>query len=238
MKTELTIKKIKCDHSMIGKDIIIPDSENSYDVIKSLPYAEKMACQINYKGRHNLDRHDLYHACVKLVSDNLGKSIMEITEACKIDCRWIEGYTHYKDKHGNSRVNVITKTTSFSKMTLKDANDYYSKAFDVLAGYLKITTEELVHEAKLRMQTKHYCILCGKVATQKHHRFSQTKWAIEKYGKKLIDDNRNIEWLCPDCHSSHANIPKELIWSEKKFRLAMGLEVKEAIKEIFSGVEV
>jgi len=217
MTTEFTIMKIKCTKEMIGNDIIIPATEEGYEIMTKFPYAEKMATVVKYKGKHNLERHDLFYACIKLISENIGKSRIEVIEQCKLDCRWYAGYTYYKDKYGKERVNVITKSISFSAMNLKDADEFYDKAFDMLAKYLKITTEVLINEAKLKMKSKHYCIVCGKPASQKHHKYSQTKWAIEKYGKILIDSDWNLEWTCIDCHSSHAHIPADLIWEEKKF---------------------
>lgn len=216
MKIELSIKKIKCTREILNQDVLIPASEKSIDVLKTMPYSKKCFTKINYNSKHSIERHDLFFACVKLVTDNLGKTQREVIEQCKLDCRWFEGYVYYKDKNGNERVNVMTKSISFS-MTIQEANEFYSKAFDVLATYLDITTEELVNEAKLRMQHRHYCILCGRPATQKHHKFSQAKWAIEKYGKKLIDADFNIEWICIDDHVGHRNIPKELIWNERRF---------------------
>jgi hypothetical protein len=241
MKTEYTVKKVKCTQELIGQDILIPDSEESQEVIKSLPYGKKMYNQTVYNAKHNIERHDLFHACVKLIADNTGRDKVEIKEKCKLDCRHIEGYVTYLDKNGKSRVNVTTKSIAFSKMNIQEANEFYSKAFHVLARELNITTDKLIDEAKLRMKTKHYCLLCGKPATHKHHRFSQTKWAIEKYGRKLIDDEKNIEWLCHDCHSSHNKIPAELIWSEKKFCEALGItqnSTKDKIVNIFDGKEV
>ena len=223
MKAELTIMKIKCTQEMLGKDIFITCTEKSSQTQKSVPYANKMACQIKYGGKHNIERHDLFWACVALVCENTGLSSKQVEETCKIDCRWLEGYTHYKDKNGKERVNVMTKSISFSDMTLEEADEFYSKAFDVLAGYLQIETEKMIEEAKLRMKNPKYCIICGKRAVHKHHKFSQTKWAIDKYRKDLINADFNIVMLCPDCHSSHANVPKNLIWTEQKF-------INEAIK--------
>lgn len=217
MLTEFSLIKIQCTQEMVGKNILIPGSDEAINNIDKFPFAEKMACVIKYKFRHNIERHDLFYACIKLVSENIDKSRVEIIEQCKLDCRWFEGYTYYKDKHGKDRVNVITKSIAFSAMNLKDADEFYGKAFDVLAKYLKITTEELTNEAKLNMKGKYYCVGCGKRAVQKHHLFSQTKWAIEKYGKKMIDAEFNKVWVCPDCHTSHSNIPKEYIWTERKF---------------------
>ncbi|KKN34386.1 hypothetical protein LCGC14_0794330 [marine sediment metagenome] len=217
MITEFTILKIKCTQEMIGKDIIISASEEGQEALKSMPPAEKMACVIKYKGKHNLDRHDLFHACVKLVSENTGRREIEVKEHCKRDCRWFSGYVYYKDKFGKERVDVITKSISFAKMSLQEADEFYEKAFDILAGYLKLSSEVLINEAKLRMQGKYYCVVCGEPASQRHHCFSQSKPNIEKYGKKVIDADFNRRWVCINCHPGHGNIPPELIWDEKKF---------------------
>jgi len=48
------------------------------------------------------------------------------------------------------------------------------------------------------------CKYCGNPATEEHHRFSQSKSNIRKYGRKLINDKRNLEDVCSACNSSHA----------------------------------
>jgi Zn finger protein HypA/HybF involved in hydrogenase expression len=219
MKTELSLIKIKCTKDMIGKDILIPATEISYNNINSLDYGINFAALIKYKGRHNLERHDLFFACCKLVAENLGDkhTITSICEHVKIDARHIEGYVTYQDKDDKNRVNVLTKSIGFFEMTLQEADEFYSKAFDILASYINVEVDVLVHEAKKRMLNKKYCPVCGNIATHKHHKFSQTKWAKEKYGKKLIDHEFNIEYYCPDCHTSHARILKAHLWTEKKF---------------------
>jgi hypothetical protein len=57
------------------------------------------------------------------------------------------------------------------------------------------------------------CEYChNRPATDKHHLFSQTKWARALYGK-LIDHPRNIMMLCNDCHLTKP-IPK---FTEREF---------------------
>lgn len=63
------------------------------------------------------------------------------------------------------------------------------------------------------------CELCGKQATDRHHIFSQTKWARRLYGV-LIDDPRNIMYLCNSCHLNKI-IPK---MDEKEFCAKMGIK--------------
>jgi len=45
------------------------------------------------------------------------------------------------------------------------------------------------------------CQLCHKnTSQQKHHLFSRTKWALKLYGAKLLDDPRNVLYVCEACH--------------------------------------
>jgi hypothetical protein len=247
MKTELTIVKAKCSQDMVGQDIIIPATEESQEIMNPLPYGLVMGCNIKYKGRHNLERHDLFHACIKLVADNTGKNRQQIYQECLLAVRWHKGYAYYKDKDGKERINVILKSTSFIEMSLQDAEYFYNelKPFDELASMIGITADELVREAKLRMKGRHYCILCGAKATDKHHKFSQSKINIAKYGRDLINNEFNIVWLCNNCHASHNKIPKELNWNEKRFiqeakRNGYLLEdnLKQSLLNTFEGQEV
>ena len=63
---------------------------------------------------------------------------------------------------------------------------------------------------------------CGKPATQRHHKYPQTKWARRLYGS-LLDDKRNIEPKCADCHVSHAKVS---IWREADFCKALGIKMR------------
>ena len=73
------------------------------------------------------------------------------------------------------------------------------------------------------------CALCPNKATDKHHLFSQSKQARALYGK-LIDDERNIMYLCNDCHLSKS-IPK---MSELEFCKA--LKIKPRSKELLQKI--
>lgn|SRR3990167_5825104 len=60
------------------------------------------------------------------------------------------------------------------------------------------------------------CECCEKqLATQRHHKFSQTKWARKLYGE-VLDYSPNIQMVCADFHVSHASTKLEH-WTEKKF---------------------
>ena len=64
-----------------------------------------------------------------------------------------------------------------------------------------------------------------KRASEYHHKFSRTKWALKLYGKKLINDPRNLEPACNGCNASHAS-PYLTHWDESKFCQIMDIEPK------------
>lgn len=66
------------------------------------------------------------------------------------------------------------------------------------------------------------CEACRKVkATDRHHKYSQTKVNRKNYGD-LIDDSRNIQWLCRGCHISEASGITQ--WSEQEFTTALRIK--------------
>jgi hypothetical protein len=90
------------------------------------------------------------------------------------------------------------------------------KLFEI-GGYLKEKEGELAIKTGVGYKVLGICECCGyNKATQRHHKFSQSDWVIDKYGKKLIDDDKNIQLVCHHCHSSHAN-PNLIQWNEKDF---------------------
>jgi hypothetical protein len=66
------------------------------------------------------------------------------------------------------------------------------------------------------MKRKIICTLCGNKAVHKHHYYEDSKPNRDKYGK-LLQEEFNKIMLCPDCHSSHANVPKYMYWNETLF---------------------
>ena len=69
------------------------------------------------------------------------------------------------------------------------------------------------------------CEICKvKQATEKHHRYSQSKIAIKKYGRKNIDNPKNIMYLCHECHQF--KLPSSAKFTEREFCEAVGIELK------------
>jgi len=70
------------------------------------------------------------------------------------------------------------------------------------------------------------CPLCNKrFVEQRHHLFSQTKWARKLYGD-LLDDPRNLVMLCSVCHLNKP-IPK---LSEFEFCRKLNIQMRSKAK--------
>jgi len=75
------------------------------------------------------------------------------------------------------------------------------------------------------------CSICGKKKPLDcHHKFSQTKWARDLY-HWLLDDPRNLMWICSDEHASHAS-PHIVHWTEMEFCSALGIEPRSKVAKM------
>jgi hypothetical protein len=63
-----------------------------------------------------------------------------------------------------------------------------------------------------------------------HHQFHQVAWAKKLYGK-LLNDPRNIQYACPDCHASHRST-KLIHWTEEQFCTALDIEIRSKTGKI------
>jgi len=83
-----------------------------------------------------------------------------------------------------------------------------------------------------KFRVSHYAKDRGRIyfsGHQKHHKFSQTKWARRLYGK-LLDDPRNIQIVPAEENISHAG--KSLImWDEHEFCQALGIEPRSKVAQ-------
>lgn len=64
------------------------------------------------------------------------------------------------------------------------------------------------------------------MATERHHRFSQKGWVKKLYPIR-IHDEKNIQYLCYDCHH---NKPLDK-WTETEFCVNLGIEPKSKVKK-------
>lgn len=75
-----------------------------------------------------------------------------------------------------------------------------------------------------------HCEICNNTfGIQRHHKFPQRKWARKLYGA-LIDNPRNIQWVCSNCHASHASTDL-IMWTEKDFCNALGIGIRSKVKQ-------
>jgi len=72
---------------------------------------------------------------------------------------------------------------------------------------------------------------CTRQATECHHLFSKTITNLRVYGKELINDEKNLQYLCYACHhglkQSNGWDPAPLKkYTEREFIEVMGIEPK------------
>lgn len=219
--------KIQIDQSMIGKPAYVLTDAEKYQVSE---WGEYIAVKFNPGvDQRSLEQNNLYWACVAIIVEHAADDPEWNTkEKVHTQIRWAvkfinkESAVHLTTKGGESRLYFELKSISFSRANRKEANDYFNDAFQHMADLLNITVEELITEAQSRMKSRATCKLCGRKATDKHHLFSNTKQNRELYGK-LLDDPRNIMYLCNDCHVGGASIPK---LTEREFCEAIGIEIR------------
>ena len=236
---EAALVKVKITEDMIGKPAFIAMQEEAYNAAEwSEPIAVKFIPGADYRS---IKQNNLYFACLGLMVENKSdeyivvhvegaedvrdyiwstkdKAHSQVRWACKyIDT---DSIIHVPAKNG-SRLYFQLDSVSFAKSKQKKVNKYYDDAFQYMADSLGITVQELIEEAEKRMKSRRACALCGNRSTDKHHLFSQTKQNRELYGK-LLDDERNIMYLCNDCHLNKS-VPK---WNELEFCEAIGIEVR------------
>lgn len=66
------------------------------------------------------------------------------------------------------------------------------------------------------------------IATQKHHRFPQRKWAKKLYGD-LIHDNNNLQDVCYNCHIGNPHIGL-VHWTEREFCEALNITIRSKVR--------
>lgn len=219
--------KVKITPDMVGKTawILTEDEKNQvaewgeYIAIRFMPGVDQ----------RSIEQNNLYWACIGIIIEHAGDDTeWNSKEKVHTQIRWAvkfinkESAVHLTTKGGESKLYFELKSISFSKANRREANDYYNEALEYMAALLNITVEELIAEAKSRMRSRRICKLCGAKATDRHHLYSQSKHARELYGK-LLDDEKNIIYLCNDCHVGGASIPK---MTEREFCEAIGIEIR------------
>jgi hypothetical protein len=219
--------KVRITRDMVGKPCFILVDADNYNVSE---WGEYIAVKfIPGKDQRSLQQHNLYWKILEVWCEHKGDDPEYGTkEKCHVQVRWAvkfidkESAVHVVDKNGNSRLYFELKSTSFDKRKQREANEFFADAFRYIADDMGLTVDELVAEAQSMMKARRVCHLCGGVATDKHHLYSQTKQARELYGK-LLDDPRNIVYLCNACHIGGASIPK---LTEREFCAALGIEIR------------
>jgi hypothetical protein len=222
MKNNFKIIKIKITSDMVGQDCFISSEKEIYN---KCIYGQLTAASINLKIKpRSLEQHRLLFAIFKEISEQLAddnnfNTIEKIKEQTKLACKFIDCYYYYENqKTGKKELNIKTKSISFDKLDHYDACGLFDKFFEYCAELLGIDKDTLIENISKKNKLRPTCVICGKKATQKHHKFADTKVNREKY-KKLLDADFNLIDICHDCHVSHNNyiLCRDYVLNEKEF---------------------
>jgi hypothetical protein len=222
MKENFKIIKVKITADMVGQDCFIIDNKKIYN---KCSYGELTAASLDLKiTPRSLDQHRLLFAIFKEVSEQLAdnenfNTVEKVKEQCKIACKFFDCYYFYENqKTGKKELNIKTKSIAFDKLDHYEACGLFDEFFEYCAGLMGIDKEILIKNIKEKNKLRPTCVVCGKRATQRHHKFANTKQNRAKYGK-LIDADFNLVDVCHDCHASHSSpeLCRDYIYTEKQF---------------------
>lgn len=233
MKKDLTIIKVKVTEDMVGKNVLItPDT----DQLLNMLYGE--CCIVKpFKGfsKRSIAQNGLLWKVFEVVADNYkynqidrldDKIDLSTKDKARNHISLLAGFIdpeqtiYYKNpKTGKVNINFKIRSWSFQELKNGEACEWFDKLVDKAAETLGITPDELIEEAKSRMQLKPICLFCGRTANQYHHMFSNSKPNNKKYGKRIIDAGFNKVLACEKCNPSHASpeLSKNYILSEREF---------------------
>lgn len=213
--------KVQITQDMIGKAALVPASTEGEKFINGVGWGELVGGNFKTNTPRNVRQHNLFMACCELVAENTEDENWntqdKVLEQIKIAARWIECfYWYHNKKTGQMELNLKTKSIGFDNVDQAEAHGFYDVGFDLLAVKIGMDEEAMKEAAVPRAKVKRICPKCGRPATQRHHKFSQSKDNKKKYGK-LIDADFNSEYYCEDCHSSHAQLGDGDTWDELTF---------------------
>ena len=144
MKKEITVQKK-------GKTLTCWNEE---DIEELKDYKDNQLLRITVVGndkQRSLTQMGTYRACCRLVADNT-EDVGWDTESKVSDQSLIgAGWVDYRIVTPDGNVIVKPKSISFKNMRAVEANNVLSKAFDVMATFLKVSQFELIEMAKESM---------------------------------------------------------------------------------------
>jgi len=112
------------------------------------------ATRLNSEYEPSIEQNGLLHACFKLVSDNSEALHLQTPEHVKLSCKLGIGFVDPKVVivRPDGGVQLLPRSFAFDKLRGKERNSIIEKAFEWLAETLGLTIDEMVAEAKQRMQ--------------------------------------------------------------------------------------
>lgn len=110
---------------------------------------------VGAKKEPSVVQNNLVHACLKLVADNTTqfKTLEQVKFACKVDIHFVEENMVHVKKDGS--VQFQYRSFSFKELGHMERNRIFERVFDWCSNILGITVDELIAEAKSKMQRRY-----------------------------------------------------------------------------------
>lgn len=149
MKVEGTFQVEK----LYGKDCLVPFDIPTIEAMKGVSKNELVRGKFSgSKKGVSLPQFGLYWACCALVAGNTENQEMNTKEKVSEYVKLKIGWTDFRQVYSDGTVHIKTKTLSHDNIDHFIFDNYFSQALEVMAGFLKITPEQLVFNAKDRMR--------------------------------------------------------------------------------------
>ncbi len=137
-----------------------PQSDEDFEIVgsefKKNEIVSIKAYHVGAKKARSVPAMNTLHACFKLVADNTDDQKLDTKQKVKFACKVALDY-RYEDRVAYRPDGmVVFEYRSFSFKTLEhmESVNLFERAFDWMAGLLGITNEELIAEAKSKMQRR------------------------------------------------------------------------------------
>lgn len=132
------------------KQGLVPESLEDNDKYNEISVGSVVRCKVsNVSGKKARSYQQLkaYFGCCRTVANNTEHKDFNTSSKCDLQLRvklgWIKEYVVVNDQ-----VQFIPKSISYAEMSHLEACNYFERAFEVMAKFLKITVAELLNNSE------------------------------------------------------------------------------------------
>lgn len=107
-----------------------------------------------HSDNRSWDQLATFHSVCKYTSEHYSEDTnmntpAKVKEILKIQLKFVNYFTYYTNKKtGEQTLHIKTKSLSYVNCDHQDATDFINQAFEIMAGWLKVTVDDLLMNAK------------------------------------------------------------------------------------------